>query len=301
VSGRIVVGIDGSPQSETALEWALERAALDGSELQLVNAFSFPEDVNFHGYHGIAAPPPVDWFQEFSEDLLATAKTWVHEVAPELRCTVTSVLGSAGQVLAATAEGASAIVVGRRGFGPAKSALLGSVSLRLTTRARCPVIVTGDNEPPRSGPIVVGVDGSDFGAAALKFALQEAALRNTTVRAVTAYRTPELAVPVKPEFSKELQESTEAEAAEITSRTLPYSRAAQTQQVEVEQVTAEGRPADVILEHAADAQLIVVGSHGKGMIRRLILGSVSRQVLLDSERPVAVIDITQPADDLGTR
>lgn len=291
-----MVGIDGSPQSEKALEWAIERAKLDGSDLELINAFSFPDDVSFHGFHGLA-PAPVEWFHEFSQHLLGIAKSWVYEVAPELTCTVQPVLGPAGVVLLTAAEGASAVVVGRRGFSPVKSAILGSVSLRLTTRATCPVIVTSDIEPPRSGPIVVGVDGSDFGAAALKFALQEAALRNTGVRAVTAYRIPELSVPLEPAFRTELRESTRAEAGELTLRTLPYARTPQTQDVEVEQITAEGRPADVILEHAADARLIVVGSHGKGFVRRLILGSVSRQVLHDSDRPVAVIDIPQPDGD----
>ena len=53
----------------------------------------------------------------------------------------------------------------------------------------------------------------------------------------------------------------------------------------------EGRAAEAILSHAGDAQLIVVGTHGKGLVRRMLLGSVSRQVLNDADRPVAVVDL----------
>ncbi len=70
----------------------------------------------------------------------------------------------------------------------------------------------------------------------------------------------------------------------------------------IEQVTAEGSAADVILDQAADAQLIVVGSHGKGLVRRMLLGSVSRRVLYDAERPVAVVDLAEPSDhEVGKR
>jgi nucleotide-binding universal stress UspA family protein len=59
----------------------------------------------------------------------------------------------------------------------------------------------------------------------------------------------------------------------------------------VDHVAVDGRAAEAILSHADDAQLIVVGTHGKGMVRRMLLGSVSRQVLGDADRPVAVVDL----------
>ncbi|WP_345603322.1 universal stress protein [Pseudonocardia adelaidensis] len=61
--------------------------------------------------------------------------------------------------------------------------------------------------------------------------------------------------------------------------------------VSVDHVVVEGHAAHAILGQAEDAQLIVVGTHGKGLIRRILLGSVSRQVLSDADRPVAVIDL----------
>jgi hypothetical protein len=70
VTGRIVVGIDGSPQSGNALEWAVARARLGGEQLELVNAYNLPLNLDFYGYQGLAASHPMEWMTEFSTQLL---------------------------------------------------------------------------------------------------------------------------------------------------------------------------------------------------------------------------------------
>lgn len=297
MTSRIVVGIDGSPQSANALEWAIARAALDGHDLDLINAFAFPADLSFYGYHGMGAAAPLDWFTEYARDLLESATKRVHEVAPSLTVTQHSEVGPAAHILLSAGDGASAIVVGRRGLGGARSALLGSVSNKLTVEATCPVIVVGDNPAPTSGPVVVGVDGSDFSTAALRFAVDEATLRRTSVRTVTAYDLIVPTFPVDAEFMDRVRAGSEASAHEVADHALAVLRAAGGQQAEVEQVTVEGRAADGILAHSDGAQLVVVGSHGKGLVRRMLLGSVSRQVLHDSEIPVAVVNLPDPDED----
>jgi len=287
MTGRIVVGIDGSPQSAGALDWAAARAALGGQELELVNAYSLPVDFNFYGYQAYAGPGPTDWLAEHSRDLLQTAAKHVEEIAPGVTCTLTSEIGPAAQLLARAAEGADAVVVGRRGLGAATSALLGSVSNRLTLEAPCPLIVVGEGDVPITGPVVVGVDGSDFGAAALRWAVAEAVLRTTSVRAVTAFESPNVGLRSDPELTARMHAALEAEAAEVAAHAFEDLGTS----VDVEQVTVQGRPAEAILAHATDAQLIVVGSHGKGFVRRVLLGSVSREVLHDADRPVAVVDL----------
>jgi nucleotide-binding universal stress UspA family protein len=291
MTGRIVVGIDGSKQSATALEWALARARLGGNALELVNAYTLPADLDFYGYHGYGSSQPLQWFDEYSKELLAAARARVEELAPDLTVTLRSELGPASFVLATASEGAEAVVVGRRGLGAATSILLGSVSNRLTVEAQAPLIAVGEGEQPTSGPVVVGVDGSEFGAAALRFAISEAALRGTTVRAVTAYRLPETTARADEELLSRMRAELEADAAGVTDRAL----AGLDPGVEVERVSVEGRPADAILSQASDAQLVVVGTHGKGLVRRVLLGSVSRQVLHEADRPVAVVDM--PGED----
>jgi nucleotide-binding universal stress UspA family protein len=286
MTGRIVVGIDGSQQSATALEWAVARAALGGYDLEFVNAYNLPADLDFYGYRG-GATQPVLWFEEYSQQLLDAAQARVKEIAPDLTVTLTSRMGAAAHVLGAASEGAEAVVVGRRGLGAATSVLLGSVSNRLTVEAKCPLVVVGETELPTSGPIVVGVDGSGFGTAALRYAVAEAAARQTSVRAVTAYFGPSRAATGDPELHARMRAEAEGEAADIIGQAL--AEIGDTS-VPVERVTVEGRPADAILAHVGDAQLVVVGSHGKGLVRRVLLGSVSRQVLHDADIPVAVVD-----------
>jgi nucleotide-binding universal stress UspA family protein len=171
------------------------------------------------------------------------------------------------------------------------------VSNRLTIQASCPVVVVGDGEHPTSGPVVVGVDGSEFGTHALRFALAEAAVRNTSVRAVTAYDGAHPAAQGDPELLARMRADVEAESAATITRALDEVQKTAPTSVTVDQVAAESRPAEAILGHAGDAQLIVVGTHGKGLVRRVLLGSVSRQVLNDADRPVAIVDL--PDSDAG--
>lgn len=289
MTGRIVVGIDGSQHSATALEWAVTRATLGGNVLELVNAYNLPADLDFYGYQGMATHQPVLWFEEYSKELLDAARARVAELAPDLEVTVTSKLGPAAHALAVASHGADAVVVGRRGLGAATSILLGSVSNRLTVEAGCPLIAIGEGEVPTSGPVVVGVDGSEFGVAALRFAIAEAAVRQTSVRAVTSYVKPDRVAATDPEYAARVLAETEHEAAQVLAGALAEIGDVP---VEVEQVTVASRvPAEAILAHSSDAQLVVVGTHGKGLIRRMLLGSVSRQVLNDADRPVAVVDL----------
>ena len=142
--------------------------------------------------------------------------------------------------------------------------------------------------------IVVGVDGSEGGAAALEFAAGEAALRNAQLRIVAAWKVP---VPgygadfVLPVDAKTL-DALRAGARQVAD---DASAAAEKLQpsLEVEALVAEGQPADVLLAQGADAELIVVGRRGLGGFRSLLLGSTSQQVVHYATCPVVVVN--QPA------
>lgn len=291
MTGRIVVGIDGSQQSGNALEWAVARARLAGERLELVNAYSLTPDIDFYGFHGLAASQSVDWFIEFSEQVLGVAAERVRELAPQLSCILTSKMGHPAQLLAAASEAADAVVVGRRGLGSAASVLLGSVSNRLTIDAKCPLVVVGEGELPTTGPLVVGVDDSEFGTNALRYAIAEATVRKTSVKAVIAYEILHHPFRGDPELIARMRAEVEAEAADTISRALDEAQRTGPGSVSVAHVAVEGRAAEAILNQADDAQLIVVGRHGKGLVRRVLLGSVSRQVLNDADRPVIVVDL----------
>jgi nucleotide-binding universal stress UspA family protein len=138
----------------------------------------------------------------------------------------------------------------------------------------------------------VGVDGSQFGTNALRYAIAEAAVRKTSVRAVAAYDVlHHPAFVADSELVARLRADLGAEAEDTIARALEQAQGTGSGSVSVEHVAVEGRAAEAILGQADDAQLIVVGTHGKGLVRRVLLGSVSRQVLNDADRPVAVVDV----------
>jgi nucleotide-binding universal stress UspA family protein len=143
--------------------------------------------------------------------------------------------------------------------------------------------------------IVVGVDGSEGGAAALEFAASAAALRKARLRIVSAWEVPPAVygggfAPLDPATLDAFRVRAEqlADDASATVKKLQPS-------LDVEAVAVAGQPADVLLAHAADAELIVVGKRGLGGFRSLLLGSVSQQVLHYAACPVVVVN--QPATD----
>jgi nucleotide-binding universal stress UspA family protein len=142
--------------------------------------------------------------------------------------------------------------------------------------------------------IVVGVDGSDGGAAALDFAAAEAALRKTGLRIVSAWEVPAAVYGggFTPPMDAGTLEAFGARAQQVADDAAAAVKE-QHPSLEVEAVAAAGQPADVLLDRSADAELVVVGRRGLGGFKTLLLGSVSQQVVHHAGCPVVVVN--QPA------
>ena len=144
--------------------------------------------------------------------------------------------------------------------------------------------------------IVVGVDGSDGGAAALEFAAAEAALRKARLRLVSVWEVPVAAfgtdLAPAPTLVPETVEAFRVRAQEVADDALAAVKKLQPT-LEIEALAVQGQPADVLLEQGADAELIVVGRRGLGGFKSLLLGSVSQQVVHHATCPVVVVQ--QPA------
>ena len=153
------------------------------------------------------------------------------------------------------------------------------------------VIPDHDVDPTPGGPIVVGVDDSEFSVAALRFALDEALRRSTWVRAVTAYQLQMVSIPLEPGVIASFEQAEHDDAVAMSERLLGQARTDETQKVQADFLIVQGTTVEAILAHAKDAQLIAVGSHGRGPVRRLLLGSVSRRLLYQTDRPVAVVGL----------
>jgi nucleotide-binding universal stress UspA family protein len=288
---HITVGIDGSTGSSRALEWAAAEASLAGCDLEIVHAVDLPTTGGIFVNTEMGSETITE-MSKFSQDLLDVAARRAAEVAPDVRMWTRTEVGSPAKVLSAASTDAHAVVVGSRGLGALES-FIGSVSVRVATRAGCPVFVIPDKgaEPTRGGPIVVGVDDSEYGAAALRFALQEALLRKTSVRIVSAYQLPMVSIPLQPGVITSFEQDEHERALATIEKVLDRARTDETREVKTEAIAVQGPTVGAILAHADDTQLIVVGSHGRGMVRRLILGSVSRRLLYEADRPVAVVDL----------
>ena len=151
--------------------------------------------------------------------------------------------------------------------------------------------------------IVVGVDGSEGSVAALRWALDEARLRGSRVRVVHAYRSPHvpladaelgvaggMGVPVMvAEDGEELHRAVESQARGVIDESVRRAGADAVDGLEIERAALEGPAAQTLIEAARGAELLVVGSRGRGGFVGLLLGSVSQQCAQHPPCPVVIL------------
>ena len=141
MSGRIVVGVDGSTGARAALEWALEEARLRGSALDVVYAWHSPSLV-VPGRYAASAPVGEDVIEEVrsaAEHLLEHELQAVDTAGLEVEALTPS--APPVDALLEIARGAELLVVGTRGHGGFTGLLLGSVSQQVSHHAPCPVVI----------------------------------------------------------------------------------------------------------------------------------------------------------------
>lgn len=137
---RIVVGVDGSPASLAALEWAAQQATLTGAPLEVVTTWEWPQSF------GWALPLPDYNPAEDAGRMLDEATQKVRTAHPGLEVRTSVVGGHPAPTLVDASNGASLLVVGSRGHGEFAGMLLGSVSSHCVTNAHCPVVVVRDTD-----------------------------------------------------------------------------------------------------------------------------------------------------------
>jgi nucleotide-binding universal stress UspA family protein len=137
---RIVVGVDGSAPSRTALRWAVGEAGIIGAAVDAVIAWQFPAGFASYGWAGSAIADDTN-YAELAEKTLAEAMSTAVDPASDVMVRPLVVHGDAANVLLEAARGARLLVVGSRGHGGLAGALLGSVSQHCVHHAPCPVVV----------------------------------------------------------------------------------------------------------------------------------------------------------------
>ncbi len=279
----VVVAIDPSQAAAQALDWALEDASLHGDPVLAVAVYGYPSGVEYLGAAMPSEPPQSleEEAQSEADSVLAAALARFGSDR-EVQASAQVIVGSTAQTLLETAKDARLLVVGTRGVGALSRLVLGSVSSAVLHHARLPVVVVpAEHRPATSAQrrVVVGVDHSPSSAAALSWAAEQAALRHAVL----------VPAMVRPAAGDAGPEMAQLEGSERAALLRAVRAAGAPSDLAIEPEVIVGQPAEGLLQLAADADLLVVGSRGRGGFGSLLLGSTSTQCAQHARCPVAVL------------
>jgi nucleotide-binding universal stress UspA family protein len=280
----IVVGIDGSDKSETALRWASAEARLRAARLKILTVYSWTWPPEAFG--GLSELP--EYVGQRFEEMVAEAVAQARALEPGVEVIGAAVPGDPASALLEAGLTAAMVVVGNRGHGGFASLLLGSVSQQVATHAAGPVVVVRGRADAPSCPIVVGVDGSPSAQRALELGFEEAQCRDCALSAVRGYTTPipPRGVDVPPLLYDE-DAVREAAAEDLNAALAPWREKYPT--VAVEALIGPGSPAKNLVELSGEAGLLIVGSRGHGALVGSLLGSVGQQLINHADCPVMIV------------
>lgn len=286
-NGSIVVGVDGSAGSAAAIAWAAQAAAQHRAPLRLVHVLD----------------PVADYGPGITEPLTSTDYArmeghgrWVLDTAAQealiavrglrdIEVTTELVHEPVGPALLDRTGEARMMVVGTRERGTMRRALLGSVSAALARRAHCPLVVVREGAPltpdARKQPIIVGVDGTEISEPAIEAALQEASARGVPLLALHVWTGVELPVADAERTADPEKQIVLAESLAGWQECFP--------DVEIHREIVTDRPERCLLERSERAQLLVVGSRGRGGFASMLFGSTSQALLLSVPCPIMIV------------
>jgi nucleotide-binding universal stress UspA family protein len=283
-SGRIIAGIDGSSGADAALRWAADEADLRDAELVALLAWGYLDQHPIPGHEGFDPEYGQADAEEAANEYVARALGANHRPV-----TVKAICDLPARALLEASAGADLLVMGARGIGGFRGLLVGSVTQRClneTTVALALIHEPHLGDP--SGPVVVGVDGSDNAAVAYRWAYDEAGRRGAHLKAVYAWQEP---MGGGESFGLVVDDAALEEAAVDTVEKVVTTASGDASPITVERVAARGRAAPVLIEESASAALVVVGHRGHRRWGRVALGSVAQQVAHHGRCPVVVVPL----------
>ena len=286
----VVVGVDGSPHAELALDWAAAEADRRRAPLVVLQAYSpdYPA-ARSAGPGGPVPPQPSSAIHAAAEETAAAAVERARAGHPTLEVAARVVPDDPGPAIVEASSSAALVVVGARGVGRIRGLLMGSVSSYVAPRAHSPVVVVHE-APSRSLSemrVIVGVDGSADSAAALRFAFEAAERQQLGVTVVHTWDLDVDATAAALAWSVDWQQADEQERALVAEAVAGYASEFPT--VDVCRHVVRGHPVAELARQSENAALLVLGTRGRGSAKGLVLGSVSQRVLHDAHCPVAVV------------
>jgi len=271
----VVAGYDGSDEAAAAVRWAARHARAVKCPLNVVHCSMWPLLTRHLGpVPGVSGSGLEQSAQSILEEGVAHAAAEV----PGLQIRSTLLHGLPAQLLAQVSTGERLLVVGSRGLGGFLGLLVGSVSLELAATAACPVAVIRRDLHP-DGQVVVAVDASGS-PAALEDACALATAWQAALTVIHVQHQP-------PGHQRPATQEAEAEAQRILSSALTHARAAAPGITAEGEVLTDGSVPHAILQASAEARIVVVGSHGQGILRET-MGSTAHAVLHHARGPVLI-------------
>ncbi|MCR2808860.1 MULTISPECIES: universal stress protein [unclassified Microbacterium] len=268
MTNRIVVGITDAPVSRRALDWAVQRAADRRQTVELISVVG--------GAVGAVGERAV------IEEAMETSRQRLEDEVRRIEergvvATVRVERGNPVKRLIDAAADAALLVIGSDYRGPDSGPARGAHGVRIVSGARCPVVVVPDLDVSGRSGVLVGADGSDVSERAIAFAAAEADRMREPLTVVTVW-TP-VVTPHNPgvypeEYLRNMQSlAEEALALSVAGLRQDYP------DLEIVKHVEEGYPSEILNRMAGSARLAVLGSHGRGAVARLLLGSISEEVL----------------------
>lgn len=285
----IVVGADGSASSTAAVRWAAGQAGTRNRALRIVHAVA-PLVSAGGPWPEVQVPADVVRLQQVAAQAVLDQahRTATDAAGANLHVSSEVVFSPIVPTLVEMSKDADMMVVGCRGEGAVRRALLGSVSSGLVHHAHCPVAVIHAEElRSPEAPVLVGVDGSPASELATAIAFDQASRRGVDLVALHAWSDMGPINFASANWSPIEWRNIKVEEEEVLSERLSGWNQ-EYPNVTVHKVVVCDRPAPRLLEQAEHASLIVVGSHGRGGFPGMLLGSVSATIVHSAQIPVIV-------------
>jgi nucleotide-binding universal stress UspA family protein len=289
-SQTVVVGVDGSPGSDQAVRWAAEGTAQRNLRLHIVHAM---RGVEMYYGAGLAGPTSLfDAVQREGEKIVRDSVRLANSVAEKVPVTTDLRSEPPASLLIELSRTARMVVVGRSGSGGFAGMLVGSTAAAVVSHAHCPVAVVRARrtvaEVPDTGPVVVGIDGSPTSEQAIAVAFEEASLRGVPLIALHAWSDITYDdMYGTAGFVAEWESIQEGEQRLLAQRLAGWQE--KYPNVDVQRRLVRDRPRHALLDESEKAQLVVVGSRGRGGFRGMLLGSTSQALVHYAQCPVLVV------------
>lgn len=289
-SAPIVVGVDGSDGCDLAVRWSTEVAAQHGRRLLIVHGLDLLATQSLLGGYHVVPTPVVETVRARGVEIVTAARGLAHDVAPEVEIETEVSDASPARLLIHLSKSAYLVALGATG-NAGTFAHLGSTLLAVTSHGHGSVVVVrpADTEQQirQDGPVVVGIDGSPVSEAAIASAFTEASARKTKLIALHSWSEWHFG-----EFAGQADSHIDwpgletAEDAVLAERLAGWTE--KYPDVPVTRKVYQSGPMDRLTEWSKSAQLIVVGSRGRGGFTGLLLGSTSNFLVQHAHCPVMV-------------